>query len=80
MSVFTNGSAAAPAIYLTSSTPSPSTAVDVMLIIDSSGSMATTDPGKKPLQAAQTYLAASAAGDRVGVVDFDGIAKLVSGL
>jgi hypothetical protein len=66
-------------------TPPPPTspssdAVDVMLIIDSSGSMATTDPGYKRLQAALTYLTASVAGDRVGVVDFDGTAKLKSGL
>jgi hypothetical protein len=55
-------------------------AVDVMLIIDSSGSMSGNDPLNKRVQAALTYLAASGVGDRVGVVDFDHEVKLLSGL
>jgi len=54
--------------------------VDVALIIDSSGSMDWNDAGDRRLNAARTYLIASAQGDKVGVVDFDGSARLASGL
>src|SRR3990172_7919414 len=43
--------------------------VDVMLIIDSSGSMSANDPANKRLDAAKAYLTASIDLDRVGVVD-----------
>ena len=55
-------------------------AVDVALIIDSSGSMAWNDPDNKRLVAARAYLSASLSGDFVGVVDFDGSARLASPL
>lgn len=58
----------------------PTNAVDVALIIDSSGSMSSNDPGNKRLLAARAYLTASLAGDYVGVVDFDSSARLASPL
>ena len=54
--------------------------VDVVLIIDSSGSMTSNDPANRRKAAAQAYLSASLAGDYVGVVDFDGSARIASGL
>jgi len=60
--------------------PPRSGAVDVMLIIDSSGSMSSNDPANKRRDAARSYLTASLAGDHVGVVDFDTSARLASGL
>lgn len=54
--------------------------VDVALIIDSSGSMTGNDPSNNRLKAARSYLTASAAGDFIGVVDFDGSARLASPL
>jgi hypothetical protein len=64
----------------TSTAPPPSTPVDVMLIIDSSGSMRDNDPLNKRLDAARAYLTSSLAGDAVGVVDFDSTARLVGPL
>lgn len=52
--------------------------VDVALIIDSSGSMSWNDPDNRRLAASHTYLDASADGDYVGVVDFDGTARIAS--
>ncbi|MBN2117606.1 MAG: VWA domain-containing protein [Anaerolineales bacterium] len=54
--------------------------VDVVLIIDSSGSMGWNDPSNKRLDAGKAYLAASLAGDYVGVVDFNSYASLDSPL
>ena len=54
--------------------------VDVILIIDSSGSMGSNDRYNKRLDAARTYLTASVPGDYVGVVDFDSYANLVGPL
>jgi hypothetical protein len=54
--------------------------VDVVLIIDSSGSMSWNDPYRKRLDAAKAYLTASVGGDYVGVVDFNGYAKVDSPL
>jgi len=51
---------------------------DVMLIIDSSGSMSWNDPDDKRLDAARAYVAASYLSDYVGVVDFDYSARLAS--
>lgn len=56
----------------------PSTNVDVALIIDSSGSMTWNDPEDKRLEAATAYLTSALDGDFVGVVDFDGTARLAS--
>jgi Mg-chelatase subunit ChlD len=57
-----------------------SATVDVILIIDSSGSMTQNDPSKQRLAAARAYLTASNVGDFVGVVDFDGSARLAAPL
>lgn len=54
--------------------------VDVILIIDSSGSMGGNDPGTKRHEAARSYLTASIAGDTVGVVDFDSSVRLARAL
>jgi len=54
--------------------------VDVSLIIDSSGSMGWNDPDDARLDAARAFLTGSFAGDYVGVVDFDGGARLASPL
>ena len=48
-----------------------STAVDMVLAIDSTGSMGDNDPDDNRLRAANVYLTASVPGDRVGIVDFD---------
>lgn len=58
----------------------PSDNVDVVLIIDSSGSMGSNDPDDQRLDAAKAYLTASIPGDFVGVVDFDGSVRLASPL
>lgn len=58
----------------------PSPNVDVVLIIDSSGSMTWNDPGNKRLEAARAYLTASLEDDFVGVVDFDNNVRLASPL
>ncbi|MCI0554325.1 MAG: PKD domain-containing protein, partial [Anaerolineae bacterium] len=58
----------------------PTSTVDVALIIDSSGSMTSNDPGNKRLEAARAYLTASLAGDFVGIVDFDSSVRLASPL
>jgi hypothetical protein len=51
--------------------------VDVMLAIDSSGSMSTNDPGRLRVAAAALLIDALQDGDRVGVVDFDSTARLL---
>jgi len=52
--------------------------VDVVLIIDSSGSMIWTDPDDARLDAARAYLTGSFAGDFIGVVDLDNTARQAS--
>lgn len=52
--------------------------VDSVLIIDSSGSMATYDPVNQRKNAAYVYFDVSPEDDRVGVVDFDSDAKSIS--
>jgi len=54
--------------------------VDVVLIVDSSGSMAWSDPFNKRLEAAKVYVLAASPADHVGVVDFDHTARLASPL
>ena len=54
--------------------------VDVTLIMDSSGSMRWNDRGNKRHDAARAYLVASVDDDQIGVVDFDGRARLASPL
>jgi hypothetical protein len=54
--------------------------VDVVLIIDSSGSMWDNDPEGKRLDAGKAYLTASLSGDYVGVVDFDDSVRFASPL
>ena len=56
------------------------TGVDVVLIIDSSGSMSSNDPDDKRLDAAKAYVFASKPTDFVGVVDFDDSVRLASPL
>ena len=58
----------------------PQADVEVMLIIDSSGSKSDNDPNDRRQAAARAYLTASDEGDRVGIVDFDDSARLASGL
>lgn len=52
--------------------------LDSLLIIDSSGSMRTTDPQSRRLEAANTYVNISAAEDKIGIIDFDGSARVVT--
>ena len=54
--------------------------LDTVLVIDSSGSMRTNDPGDRRLDAARAYVIAAVSGDYVGVVDFDGTARQASPL
>ena len=53
---------------------------DVMLVIDSSGSMATNDPDNLRVSSAQAFVARMKDSDRVGVVDFNDVARLLIGL
>lgn len=69
-----------PQTLAVSAAPVVSGAVDVVLIIDSSGSMDSNDPNDKRLDAGKAYLTASLAGDYVGVVDFDDSVRLASQL
>ena len=59
-----------------SSNPLPN--VDTVLILDSSGSMASNDPSNRRRDAAKSYLTAALGGDHVGVVDFDSSARVAS--
>jgi murein DD-endopeptidase MepM/ murein hydrolase activator NlpD len=54
--------------------------VDVVEIIDSSGSMSWNDPNGQRRNAAKTFVDTSIEGDFVGVVDFDSFARLASPL
>src|SRR3990172_8709200 len=51
--------------------PRTRSAVDTVLVIDSSGSMSITDAQRKRVAAGQTYVSASVDNDFIGVVDFD---------
>lgn len=53
-------------------------AIDTVLIIDSSGSMLTTDPTNLRSVAGTTYLRSALHGDYVGVVEFDATATTLS--
>lgn len=53
-------------------------AIDTVLIIDSSGSMTTTDPTNLRSVAGTTYLRSALHGDHVGVVDFDSTSTTLS--
>ncbi len=49
---------------------------DIVLAIDSSGSMSTNDPGRLRIQAAKDYIGRLSRPDRVASVDFDSTAHL----
>ena len=55
-------------------------AADVVLVIDSSGSMTSNDPANLRLTAARQFIQAMKATDRTAVVDFDGGARAAIGL
>ncbi|WP_136688982.1 vWA domain-containing protein [Halorhabdus amylolytica] len=59
---------------------SSTASVDVMLVIDSSGSMSWNDPEEFRKQAAKEFVSALIDGDRAGVVDFDGDAEVAQEL
>lgn len=77
---YVSSSRTIPQTLAVSAAPVVSGAVDVVLIIDSSGSMVGNDPNDKRLDAGKAYLTASLAGDFVGVVDFDDSVRLASQL
>ncbi|HEX2046590.1 MAG TPA: VWA domain-containing protein [Acidimicrobiales bacterium] len=54
--------------------------VDVMLVLDSSGSMSTNDPRGLRKEASKRFVDGLIEGDRAGVVDFDSFARLYQGL
>jgi len=54
--------------------------VDAILIVDESSSMQTNDPGLKRLAASRAYVSASLGDDRVGVLAFATVPRLVSRL
>lgn len=58
-------------------TPAPSVEgrIDTALVIDSSGSMNSNDPGRKRVEAGRVYLNAALPGDHAGIVDFDSAAR-----
>jgi len=60
--------------------PRTRSAVDTVLVIDSSGSMSSTDRLRKRVAAGKTYVGASVDNDFIGVVDFDSVATLLTGL
>lgn len=66
--------------WITSTISQTASASDVStaLIIDSSGSMSSNDPGNRRLAGANSYVTASLPDDQVGVVDFDDSARVVS--
>lgn len=50
--------------------------LSMSLIVDSSGSMTSSDPGNRRVDAANAYVAASLPTDEVAVVDFDGSSRV----
>ncbi|MFT8064046.1 vWA domain-containing protein, partial [Salmonella enterica subsp. enterica serovar Enteritidis] len=56
------------------------TKIDVMLVIDSSGSMNLNDPKEFRKVAAKEFVGALIEGDRAGVVDFDHSAEVTQEL
>ncbi len=53
--------------------------IDIALIIDSSGSMGSNDPGNKRLQASRFFVTSAAIqGDYVGIVDFDSSVRVAT--
>lgn len=52
--------------------------VAVALIIDSSGSMSSSDPQDRRIDAGRAFITASTVDDQVGVVDFDSTARVLS--
>lgn len=55
-------------------------AVDVVVLIDSSGSMRTSDPGQLSLTASRMLIDLLATGDRAALLDFDSKARVVAPL
>jgi uncharacterized protein YegL len=62
------------------STDPVTTSLDVMLVLDSSGSMTSNDPQDLRKTAAKNFIDALLVGDQVGVVDFDSNAVLLQSL
>ncbi len=62
------------------STDPVTTSLDVMLVLDSSGSMTRNDPQDLRKTAAKNFIDALLVGDQVGVVDFDSSATLLQSL
>lgn len=52
--------------------------IEIVLLIDSSGSMATTDPSNLRLQAARSFVDLINVGDRIGVIDFSTTSKILT--
>lgn len=53
-------------------------AADVALVVDSSGSMTSTDPTNLRITAAKNFVAKMKVGDRTAVIDFDDYAKVLT--
>jgi len=66
--------ATAPATAMTAE------AVDIVVLIDSSGSMRTSDPGQLSLTASRMLIDLLATGDRAALLDFDSRARVVAPL
>ncbi len=60
--------------------PEPSDNIDIVLLIDSSGSMKTNDPGNLRLQAAKSFIDLANVGDKISIVDFSSKCKVHSRL
>lgn len=71
---------ATPVTCVPADAPGVTPAVDVVFTVDTSGSMATNDPGAQRVAAAQSFLAQLRPGDRAAVVDFDSSARTLIGL
>jgi len=57
---------------------SASKSIGIVLLIDSSGSMANSDPLKLRLQAAKSFIDLLNVGDQVGVIDFSTTSKVLA--
>lgn len=57
---------------------SVSNSMDIVLLIDSSGTMASTDPSNLRLQAAKSFVDLANVGDRIGVIDFSTTSKTLA--
>ncbi len=74
------GKKGTPAVQTPPAPKKTNNAFDIMLLIDSSGSMRKTDPGDYRKAAAKLFISLMSAGDRAGIVSFGDSAKVLAPL